>query len=221
MRARGVAAAMFLGVVPVVLGTTVIACPSGQFATCAERWKQAWDVDPSVNAYWTEVANTSSRLPDDTTVIRVVEFSDYECSSCADAHREIARVSQSSRSLGLAFRHLPLPNHPLAPAAARASICADQQGRFQAMHALLFEHSEWRDGTDWQREAIAAGVPDERMFAACLQSQATSERLQADAAMGRRLGIRSLPIFVTRSGLHPNLSPPQLRQLLAVGRSGK
>ncbi len=43
------------------------------------------------------------------------------------------------------YKHFPLPMHPHAVAAARATEAAALQGKFWEMHDLIFEkQSEWR-----------------------------------------------------------------------------
>src|SRR5919197_1457140 len=153
MRILHVAASVTLAIVPLALGSTVIACPNGRFGTCIDQWSSSWSVDRTLRRHWTSVITPGARLDQARGEGQIVEFSDYECAACRVAYLSITRVVDSGRGPGIVYRHFPLPGNAMASEAARASICAEQQGRFHAMHALLFERNEWRSGTTWSREA--------------------------------------------------------------------
>ena len=79
--------------------------------------------------------------------VMIVEFSDFECPFCQRWYHEAlpsirARVGDD---VALAFLHFPLTQiHPNAATAHAAAECAGGQGRFWAMHDLLFERqAEW------------------------------------------------------------------------------
>lgn len=64
--------------------------------------------------------------------IKLLEYGDYECPFCGDAH---AMVQEIQRRLGddllFAFRNFPLTNvHPHAEHAAEAAEAAGEQGNF-------------------------------------------------------------------------------------------
>jgi len=79
------------------------------------------------------------------------------------------------------------------PLGARAALAAHAQGRFWAMHDRLFSTRQMkREATLAHANAIGL---DEGAFAAALDDPAIAQRVEADRALGSRLGVRSTPTF--------------------------
>lgn len=72
--------------------------------------------------------------------VTIIEYSDFECPFCQRAYPTVEQVmSEYEGKVKLAYKHLPLTNlHPHAEAAAIASVCAEQQGKFWEYHDILF-----------------------------------------------------------------------------------
>ena len=78
----------------------------------------------------------------------VVEFSDFQCPSCQKHALEVQPALDKqfvdTGEIMWVFKNLPLKEHPQAAAAAAASECAGEQGKFWPMHDLLFQKmSDW------------------------------------------------------------------------------
>lgn len=76
--------------------------------------------------------------------IELVQYGDYQCPRCRDAHATIRALRLAlGPDLRFAFRHFPLTDrHPESLLAAQAAEAAALQGRFWAMHDRLFERQE-------------------------------------------------------------------------------
>ena len=140
--------------------------------------------------------NETSRIPQGAKVV-VVEFSDYECPYCGrysrDVYPSVHREYVATGQVGYVMRALPLENsHPLALGAAEAAECAGKQGRFWEMHDRLFEQQRL-DGEALNAHARAVGL-DMALFAKCVKG-ATLDKIRADQAEARRLGVRATPTF--------------------------
>src|SRR5258706_923098 len=74
-------------------------------------------------------------------IASIVEFGDYECPNCKQAAPVVKLLlGEFHGRLRFAFRHFPLEGvHRHAVGAALAAECAAAQGKFWAMHDLLFE----------------------------------------------------------------------------------
>ncbi len=73
-------------------------------------------------------------------VIKIVEFSDFECPFCERANPTVVAVmAKYGDKVSLEYRHYPLSFHPNAQKAAEASECAGEQGKFWEMHDKMFE----------------------------------------------------------------------------------
>lgn len=129
--------------------------------------------------------------------VTIVEFSDFQCPSCRKAAPELTKVI---RDLGgnakLVFKHFPLPQHPLAELAARASIAAQNQGKFWEYHDLIFENQHRLDEASFERFARELGL-DLRRFREDFESEAVKARVTEDRREGIEAGVQGTPaIFV-------------------------
>jgi protein-disulfide isomerase len=130
-----------------------------------------------------------------SAVVKIVEFSDFQCPYCAALAKTLADVlRQYGDRVRLVFRQFPLERiHPDAVKAAEASLCASDQGRFWEMHDQLFRGGPLSE-PDVVKKAAEAGLAM-REFQACLSSGTASERVRADVNAGTALGISSTPSF--------------------------
>src|SRR3954470_9544414 len=85
----------------------------------------------------------------------ILEYGDYECPYSRQAYRSIERVElELSGRVRFAFRHFPLTQiHPHALAASAAAEAAARQGRFWAMHELLFHRQNALEDDDLRTSA--------------------------------------------------------------------
>jgi protein-disulfide isomerase len=92
---------------------------------------------------------------------------------------------------------------------ARAGICAEAQGRFEAMDDALFANQA--EKAPVEELARRMGLDLDR-FNACLASAETEARLQRDIQEGIKAGIRGTPSYVVDGKPFPG----DLAQLLGV-----
>lgn len=149
--------------------------------------------------------------------MRIVEFADFQCPFCQANHSELLAFLTVHPGVGVVYRHLPLPQHPAAEAAAKAAICAEHQGVFRAFHHYLFETANWQEDRNWSDVAQATNVGDLAEFERCLDTPATAARLEADKELAKALGITGTPAFVTERHVVQGLQT-DLAGLLAMKR---
>jgi protein-disulfide isomerase len=129
----------------------------------------------------------------------LVEFSDFQCPFCgrfaretlADIERDFVKTGQ----VRVAFRNLPLAIHSFAEPAAKAALCADRQAQFWPMHDRLFQTPPKLDDISVREHARALGLDLDR-FDACVHSDDARERVEADAALAKSLGVLGTPSFL-------------------------
>ena len=191
-----------LGLLAVLL--YAISLPGGPLRTRLAAWRAQARLSVLVEEHWQALAATSARMDTvDANTSMIIEFGDYECPFCRDSHAHLKAVLESHPDATIGFRHYPLTAiHPMAEAAARAAICAEEQGHFPQLHSLLFESTEWRDIGDWKTLAEKAGVDDLVLYEDCLGGEATGRRLEEDMRLGEALGVTSTPTFFYRFGGH-------------------
>jgi len=132
--------------------------------------------------------------------VTIVEWSDFQCPFCG---RVIDTLHQIERSYGsdvrFVFKHNPLPMHPDAPYAAKASIAADKQGKFWQMHDKLFEANNSRQQDALKQDKVDAmareiGLDMER-YQRDVNAPETAQVIRDDQAQAARLGANGTPHF--------------------------
>ena len=125
----------------------------------------------------------------------LVIFSDFQCSFCKKAAREINRLLRAHPNrFKVYFKHYPLPYHPYSQKAAQAAEAAGRQGKFAEMHDLLFAHAEELS------DALVLELADElsldiKKFKDDMSSPEVIEKVNADKAEGDHLNIAGTPSF--------------------------
>jgi protein-disulfide isomerase len=143
---------------------------------------------------WREYARDGHRMGPERAPVSIVVFSDFQCPYCAVLMARLREVRGAyPGEVSVVYRHFPLPTHPHAVAAARASECASAQGRFEAFHDALFAAQDSIGILGWDRFAAAAGVADLPRFAACAAATAPIPALERDTVAGRRLRVSGTP----------------------------
>lgn len=164
----------------------------------------------AVAAAWPRAENSAGRIGSPAGRLVAIEFADYECPYCRALNRSLESLLASNDSISIAYVHFPLAVHKAADGAARASICAQAQGKFARMHALLFETTQWQHDQNWAREAVAAGVQDTAEFGRCIGSVKTLERLEADKRLGRAVGVTGTPTVAALGHVWVGTELPQM-----------
>ena len=142
-----------------------------------------------------DVAATGpARGPADAKVT-ITLFSDFQCPFC---NRVKGTIDELFRlypgQLRLVFRDFPLPFHDHARGAAEAGRCADEQGKFWALHDWMFEHQDRLDAEGLTGAAKELGLDGPR-FADCLASGRHGKAVDDDHTAGERAGVRGTPAF--------------------------
>lgn len=127
--------------------------------------------------------------------ITIVEFADFQCPACGMAERTNRLIrAQFGDRIRMFLRHCPLEKHSYALGAAKAAECAADQGKFWPMAEMLYDNQS-RLSSDQMRQYVAALELDQQKFAACLDDPKTVERIRADIADARALGVNATPTF--------------------------
>lgn len=142
-------------------------------------------------------------LNDNKTDIILVEYGDFQCPGCAAAHPNVKDLlAEYSNKISFVFRHFPLTSiHPNARAAAAAAEAAGLQGKFFAMHDLLYENqTDWQNADAAQRTTLFTSYAeslglDLEKFKNDLSSADINQKISFDQEIGKRLGVNSTPTF--------------------------
>jgi protein-disulfide isomerase len=149
--------------------------------------------------------------------VTLYEFSDFQCPHCKIAATMLKKVvEESDGKVKLVFKQYPLPGHPRAREAAKATVAAQKQGKFWEMHDLLFENQESLQTAKFDDYAKKIGL-DLKRFQADMASKETEKKIEADIAEGHKAGVDSTPsIYVNdrRFIFSPDQLPPYVHEEL-------
>ena len=125
--------------------------------------------------------------------ITVVLFSDFECPYCVKAEGTLRALEAANPGkVRVAFRHRPLPMHPHARLAAKASLAAERQGRFWDYHDALLQHRSALEREELVRYAAELGL-DRARFSRDLDDPEIEAKVAADEQQAERLGVKGTP----------------------------
>ncbi|MBF9254902.1 DsbA family protein [Pontibacter sp. 172403-2] len=147
------------------------------------------NLKPPVNEHDHYTGNTNAS-------ITLVEYGDYECSHCAHAHPLLKQLlEEKGDDFEFVFRNFPLNEvHPLAMLSALAAEAAGKQHKFWEMHDMIYENQAQLNRDSFVDFAEALSLNLEK-FAADLQSEATTSKVENDFESGIRSGVNGTPSF--------------------------
>ena len=132
--------------------------------------------------------------------VTLVEFSDLQCPACRDFVPTVEEVLDLfGENIRFEYKHFPLPFHTNAVPAAVAAEAAGQQGKFFEYHDLLFANQD-----EWAAVAIPTnffiGYAEEldldmETFKRHMNASVLQDKVRADLAEGRELGVQATPTF--------------------------
>jgi protein-disulfide isomerase len=155
--------------------------------------------------------------------VAIVVFSDFQCPYCARVGAIIDQVrKQYPKEVKSVFKHFPLPNHPYALPAAKASMAAHAQGKFWEFHDQLFENFSRLN--EQKIEEIRAGLGlDKAKFDQVAAAPQTLQKIIADRQEGEAAEVRGTPTIFVNGRM---VRPPSLEGIKeaveeALKKSGK
>jgi protein-disulfide isomerase len=149
-------------------------------------------------------------LGDSTAPVVIEEFADYECPSCGryavitepDIRKRLIETGKAYYK----YYDFPLPMHRNTQAASMAAACADDQGKFWAMHDALFNGQDlWGLGptegevTDNPKPiflnfATSIGL-NVTQWEQCFDAKKHQSRIDANASEALRRNVQQTPTF--------------------------
>ena len=176
----------------------VIAQSGGGAATNRSKVPEA---RRSVSVPWRDAPALGA--PDAPLII--MEFADFECPACRRTHQKLfnALVTNYVDSGQLLFvsRQMPLPQHKLAPGAARAAYCAGREDLYFEMYDRLYSDRAVLETNGMMMAASELGL-NVADFERCLSDPELDSILQREAADAHAAGVTATPSFILgrRSG---------------------
>jgi len=179
--------------------------------------------EPSPPALSVATGRGASR-GDLNATVKIVEFTDFQCSACAAMYPVLEEVLKSyGNRVYFEVRNFPLASlHPNAFRAAQAAAAANAQGQFWPYIDLLYKNQNALDDESLKKYATQAGL-DRKRFDADLDSGKFNENIRRDIEDGEMYGIESTPTIYINGVMLTTLSPDGLREVIdkALARAGK
>ena len=149
------------------------------------------------------VTNIDHTLGPDHAPVTLVEYGDFECPNCKQAKPAVELLLERFKErVRFVYRHFPLTTvHSHAEQAAEAAEAAGAQGRFWAMHDVLFENQQRLDALYLHAYAEALGL-NVGQFDRELVEHVHADRVREDFMSGVRSGVNGTPTFYINGVRH-------------------
>ena len=133
----------------------------------------------------------------------ISEYADYQCPFCSTVFPYLSDVvKEYDGQVGLVFRSYILSYHQNGTAAASAANAAALQGYWEPYAKKLFkEQSNWESLVATDRDKhfreyfveVTEGKGDTEKFLKDMNSDAVKQKIKADMAISKRLGVNETP----------------------------
>ncbi len=153
---------------------------------------------PAVNKSELLARENSHRSGNGT--VQVVEFGDYQCPACAQAHPIVTRLQEEYQGkITFIFRNFPLSSHQNALPSAEAAEAAGAQGKYWEMHDKLYENQEEWSGTVDPASIFIGYATDLGLDIDTFKHDYGAKKyldfISNDQTDGYKLGVQSTPTF--------------------------
>lgn len=146
-------------------------------------------------------ADSPSAGPADAK-LTVVEFSDFECPHCQEAHSILQQIEPEFPQVRWVFKNFPLEQiHPWAMSAALAGRCvyktASNAAFLKFQDSVFTNQSAITPDNAWDMltgYAVTAGASADALHS-CMTDPAAKSAVEADIAQGKSLEVESTPTF--------------------------
>lgn len=162
----------------------------------------------SIRAAKEEPVQVSSALPvlgDPNGKVTIVEFSDFQCPYCRQGAQMMhALLKRYPKNVKIIYAGFPLDQtcntsmksrgHPHACEAARAAMCANEQGKFEKMYETIFDRQEEIEEGVIMTWAKEIGL-DVAALEKCMKDPKTGALISSSIDKALTLGVKSTPTF--------------------------
>ena len=152
------------------------------------------------------IEDSPVRGPSDA-LVTVVEFSDYQCPYCRQAHNTVTQVEKKyAGKIRLVMKQYPLPFHAQARPAALAAIAAGMQGRYWEMHDRLFGNAQL-DPETLEKHAREIGL-DVQRWKRDQNDPKVEAIIQRDMGLATNVNVNGTPAFFVNGRRLPGGAAP-------------
>ena len=135
--------------------------------------------------------------------VTLVEFFDYNCGYCRRAAPEVKAVLEANKDVRIIYREFPILG-PGSEVAARASLAARNQGKYQQFHEAMMALNGQAVEASVMKIAGDVGL-DLEVLKTDMQSDLVNEHIAASLRLAEALGITGTPTFVLGDEIIPGV----------------
>lgn len=146
------------------------------------------------------IKNPAALKGSEDAKVTIVEFSEYQCPFCQryvdETYTKIA--ADYGDKIYYVFRDYPLEFHQHAKITAEAARCAGEQGKYWQYHDKLFAKRDWVNQEEVTETLVGFAADlglDTESFKECLTSGKFTAVVNADFALGQKVGVTGTPSF--------------------------
>jgi protein-disulfide isomerase len=152
---------------------------------------------------------------DINSVVKIVEFTDFQCSACGAMYPVMEEVLKSyGTRVYFEIRNFPLTSlHPNAFIAAEAAAAANAQGKVWPYIDFLFKNQSSLDPDSLKKYATQVGL-DRKRFDADFESGKFDADIRRDVEEGETYGIEGTPSIYINGVMLTTLSADALREAI-------
>lgn len=160
-----------------------------------DRLRKAYPVETMIEPFRVDVAAVGPAKGPAEAPVTIVEFSDFECPYCSRVTPGLDKVHEVyGDKVRIVFRQFPLEQiHPNARRAARAALCAHDQGHFWGLHDAMFADQQNLAGPGLLQIAGKVEGLDATALAECLTAGTHEDTVDRDLGAGERAGVTGTP----------------------------
>ena len=151
--------------------------------------------------------------------VTLVEFYDTRCPYCRRIVPTLAALLQQDHGIRLIYKDLPILG-PSSQVEARALLAAERQGGYVPLQSVLMQSTGDATPATVRAAAAKAGLDGERLLRD-MQDPAIQQRIDANLALARKLGVEGTPALVIGNTMVPGaVELAELQQAVAAARKG-
>lgn len=178
-----------------------------------EADNKVWDIPDGNSPVY---GNTKNPL------LTIVEFSEFQCPYCARIAPAIHDLMDKHKDeIKFVFKHFPLSFHQDAPAAAAASMAAQEQGKFWEYRYALASHNRELTPETFKKVAKEVGLDMAKFEKSMVLDSAKQVKINEDFQQGVKVGVQGTPNFYINGKRQDRFSPDLVEKLLKEAKEAR
>ena len=152
-----------------------------------EQANKIWDIPDAESPVFGNTKNPK---------LTIVEFTEFQCPYCSNVASVIEGLMKKyPNDIKFVYKHFPLSFHANAPAAAAASIAAQNQGKFWEFRYALAPHFRELTQETFEKVAKEVGLNMEKFKKDMVLDSAKQKRINEEFQLGVKVGVQGTPNF--------------------------